>query len=175
MAVLPDLDAIGLEPGVMFEKADSFSDALRPPLARRAEDGARLRGGAGPLAPDRAESRSGSRADSRPARRAGDALRAVEWSEITARLNAARDFRLLLRSESQGRIEAVAASFGDAAASYFAMIEQSERAVNLDALDCSKACDGMEGADMDVLPAAASGGDVTGIAEASGGDVRDTQ
>ena len=75
---------------------------------RRAEDGARLRpGGAAPL---------GERFDSRPARRAGDALRAVEWSEITARLNAARDLRLLLRSESQGRIEAVAASFGDAAA-----------------------------------------------------------
>jgi hypothetical protein len=70
----------------------------------------------------------------RAARRAGDALRAVEWSELTARLNAARDLRLLLRSESQGAIEAVAASFGDAAASYFALLDDSELPVNRDAL-----------------------------------------
>ena len=79
----------------------------------------------------------------RTARRAGDALRAVEWSEITARLNAARDLRLLLRTESAAPIEAVAASFGDAAASYFALLEDgesgSEAGVNRDALGQSKA------------------------------------
>lgn len=76
------------------------------------------------------------------ARRAGDALRAVEWSEITARLNAARDLRLLMRSESAAPIEAVAASFGDAAASYFALLDDGESGgepgVNRDALGQSK-------------------------------------
>lgn len=69
-----------------------------------------------------------------PARGAGGALRAVEWSELTARLNAARDLRLLLRTESQAPIEAVAASFGDAAASYFALLDHEEPDVNRDGL-----------------------------------------
>ena len=76
---------------------------------------------------------------SRPARRAGDALRALEWSELTARLNAARDLRLLLRTESHAPIEPAAASFGDAAASYFALLDDSEPGVNPDALGQSKA------------------------------------
>ena len=75
------------------------------------------------------------------ARRAGDALRAVEWSELTARLNAARDLRLLLRHESQAPIEAVAASFGDAAASYFALLDDGEPGVNHNALGQSKVLD----------------------------------
>jgi hypothetical protein len=78
------------------------------------------------------------RFESRSTRRAGDALRAVEWSEITARLKAARDLRLLLRDESHAPIEAVAASFGDAAASYFALIDDGERNINPDALGQSK-------------------------------------
>jgi len=73
------------------------------------------------------------------ARRAGDALRAVEWSELTARLNAARDLRMLLRTESHAPIQAVAASFGDAAASYFALLDDGEPGVNRDALGQSKA------------------------------------
>lgn len=73
-----------------------------------------------------------------PVRRAGEALRAMEWSELTARLNAARDLRMLLRTESQAPIEAVAASFGDAAASYFALLDDSEPEINLDALAQSK-------------------------------------
>lgn len=81
----------------------------------------------------------------RAARRAGDALRALEWSELTARLNAARDLRLLLRTESAAPIEAVAASFGDAAASYFALLDDGESGgepgVNRDALGQSKAFD----------------------------------
>ncbi len=151
----------------MFEKADPFTASLRPPLVRRAEDGARLRRSGAALAGDRFESR--------PARRAGDALRAVEWSEITARLNAARDLRLLMRSESQGRIEAVAASFGDAAASYFAMIEDNEPAINLDALDCSKALDGKECARVAIRHDTASGGDAESDADAPGGDAREEQ
>jgi hypothetical protein len=151
----------------MFEKSDSLTASLRVPLLRRAEDGARLRyGGAAP---------DGERFESPPARRAGDALRAVEWSEITARLNAARDLRLLLRSESYGRIDVSAASFGDAAASYFAMIEDNEPAINLDALDGSKALDGNECARVTGCHAVASGGDAGRVVERSGGDARDEQ
>lgn len=79
------------------------------------------------------------RADARAMRRSGDALRAVEWSELTARLNAARDLRVLLRTENQAPIELAAASFGDAAASYFALLDNDEPAVNRDALGQSKA------------------------------------
>jgi hypothetical protein len=151
----------------MFEKVDPLYAALRPPFVRCAEDGARLRRSM--VAP------AGERFESRPVRRSGDALRAVEWSEITARLNAARDLRLLMRSESQGRIEAVAASFGDAAASYFAMIDESEPVINHDALDCSKASDGMECSGAAGQHDAVSGGDAGRATAAHGGDARDTQ
>lgn len=108
---------------MMFEKAKpipAHSDALARGLS--AEERARLQGL--PAA--------------RSSRRAGEALRAMEWSELTARLNAARDLRLLLRIENQAPIEAVAASFGDAAASYFALLDDSEPDVNPDALGQSK-------------------------------------
>jgi hypothetical protein len=123
MAVLPDLDAMALCTTVMFEKANPIS-ASTAPHARGLRHAS-----AGPA----------ERFESRGPRRAGDALRAVEWSEITARLNAARDLRLLLRNESQAPIEMVAASFGDAAASYFALLDDSEPRVNPDALGQSKA------------------------------------
>jgi hypothetical protein len=118
MAVLPDFDALGLEGRMMFEKAKPFN----------AQSGAQsgLRSGK-------------ERVASRPARRAGEALRALEWSELTARLNAARDLRLLLRTESHAPIEQTAASFGDAAASYFALLDDSEPGVNPDALGQPKA------------------------------------
>lgn len=87
-----------------------------------------------------------ARVAARPARRAGDALRAVEWSELTARLNAARDLRLLLRTETRAPIEAVAASFGDAAASYFALLEDSQPNINPDALGQMKGPGAMIGA-----------------------------
>jgi hypothetical protein len=151
----------------MFEKADPVSAAFRPPLHRRTEEAARLRLGGGGAAGERFEPRTG--------RRAGDALRAVEWSEITARLNAARDLRLLLRSESEGRIEAVAGSFGDAAASYFAMILDNEPDVNLEALDCSKVEDGMECTRMAFGSAGVSQDDATCEAEQPFGDARDRQ
>ena len=141
----------------MFEKAKSFSvrhDASSRGFA--AENGGEQ--SAAPLV-----------------RRAGEALRAMEWSELTARLNAARDLRLLLRSESQGRIEAVAASFGDAAASYFAMIEDNEPAINLYALDGSKALGGMESARVVIQHDAASGGDAERVVDAPGGDAREEQ
>lgn len=120
----------------MFEKPNPLSATrVAPGGGLRPEGRARLR------AP--AAGGVGEQFDSRQSRRTGEALRAVEWSEITARLNAARDLRLLLRTESQTPIEAAAASFGDAAASYFALLDDSEPGVNLDALGQSKALDAM--------------------------------
>ncbi len=114
MAALPDFDALALSDPMMFEKA-------KPIPASHGAFGA------------------DERFAGRAARRAGDALRALEWSDLTARLNAARDLRLLLRTESAAPIEAVAASFGDAAASYFALLDDGEPDVNRDALGQSKA------------------------------------
>ncbi|AOL93459.1 hypothetical protein [Porphyrobacter sp. LM 6] len=116
----------------MFEKANPFAATIRGPA-----NGLRPENGADPRRsmPGMADERFGVRDQ----RRAGGALRAVEWSELTARLNAARDLRLLLRTESQSPIGAVAASFGDAAASYFALLDDSQRDVNHDALGQSKA------------------------------------
>ncbi len=120
MAALPDFDALALNDPMMFEKAKSLQ---APHGANRASGGA--------FGTDQRFAKGAPR-------RAGDALRAVEWSEITARLNAARDLRLLLRTESVAPIEAVAASFGDAAASYFALLDDGEPDVNCDALGQSK-------------------------------------
>jgi hypothetical protein len=122
MTVLPVLDALPLNTNAMFEKANPVSASAAPGLA-----------GLHPAHSARPASVS-ERFESRAPRRGGDALRAVEWSEITARLKAARDLRLLLRTETQAPIEAVAASFGDAAASYFALLDDSEPGVNPDAL-----------------------------------------
>lgn len=122
---------------MMFEEAKPFQARTDAPAnALTPEERARLRAMAGP---------GGDRFADRSPRRAGDALRAVEWGEITARLNAARDLRLLLRNESQAPIESVAASFGDAAASYFAMIDDGEPGLNHDALGQSKVLDAMTG------------------------------
>lgn len=112
---------------MMFEKS-------KPSLARAhalssgltAEEQARLRA--------LAAAGEGEGFAPRAARRGGEALRAFEWSELTARLNAARDLRLLLRIESQAPIESAAASFGDAAASYFALLDDSQPDINHDAL-----------------------------------------
>ncbi|MEQ5788215.1 hypothetical protein J3454_09945 [Erythrobacter sp. NFXS35] len=149
----------------MFEKTDPVYASLRPPLNRRAEDGARLRRSAGAPVAERFESRA--------ARRSGDALRAVEWSEITARLNAARDLRLLLRDESRGQIDAVGASFGDAAASYFAMIDENEPGINLGALECSKGWDDRNCARAAIRHDAVSLDDTGPVTDAPGGDARD--
>lgn len=122
----------------MFEKANPI------PAARRA--------GTGHHRPDELASAralpwqgENARYEARPNRRTGEALRAVEWSEITARLNAARDLRLLLRLEAQAPIAPEAASFGDAAASYFALLDNCEWDVNPDALGQSKVLDAMTG------------------------------
>jgi hypothetical protein len=116
----------------MFEKANPLAATIRGPAnGLRPENGADPRRSVPGMGDDRFATHD--------QRRAGGALRAVEWSELTARLNAARDLRLLLRTESQAPIGAVAASFGDAAASYFALLDDSQRDVNHDALGQSKA------------------------------------
>lgn len=72
----------------------------------------------------------------------GGALRAIEWNELTARLDAARDLRLLMRKDVRLNIRA-ASSFGDAAASYFKALEQEEHDINPDALEHCKASSGI--------------------------------
>lgn len=70
--------------------------------------------------------------------RAGDALRAIGWNELSARINAAHDLREVMRRDAvHGSMNV--ASFGDAAASYFAAILEGERPVNPIALEGRKA------------------------------------
>ncbi len=71
--------------------------------------------------------------------RAGEALRAIEWSELTARLNAARDLRRELRNDAMLCAGASGARFGDAAASFFKALGTGERPVNPDSLEACKA------------------------------------
>lgn len=74
--------------------------------------------------------------------RGGDALRAMEWSELTARLNAAHDLRRVLRKDTKRTIQSGAASFGDAAATYFQSLENDKRPVNPVVLEASKGSHG---------------------------------
>jgi hypothetical protein len=76
--------------------------------------------------------------------RGGDALRAMDWNELTARLNAARELRRVLRRDSRLSIESTAASFGDAAATYFQSLGDHERPVNPVALEAPKASQGID-------------------------------
>lgn len=69
----------------------------------------------------------------------GTALRAIGWGELSARIEAARDLRRVLRSDSN----LMAASFADAAAGYFTDLGDRERVVNPDVLEHRKPADGM--------------------------------
>lgn len=71
----------------------------------------------------------------------GGALRAIGWPELAARINAARDLRMLLRRDRAF----MSASFADAAAGYFAGLEDGKPAVNPDGLSHRKPCDCMAG------------------------------
>lgn len=73
----------------------------------------------------------------------GEALRAIEWSELTARLGAARDLRLLLRKDMEADASPDKARFADAAAKYFRAREEDQRDVNPIALEQRKASSGM--------------------------------
>jgi hypothetical protein len=163
MTVLPDFDAPGLWKGMMFEKAKPFNASRDAAAAPRSDDHARLRAGV----PGAGQGRPAPR----PARRAGDALRAMEWSELTARLNAARDLRLLLRSESQAPIEGHAASFGDAAASYFALLDDGSGDVDRAALGQSKGSAAMVTVGKATRPRETTGSH----ADNPRGDARDTR
>lgn len=70
----------------------------------------------------------------------GKALRAIGWAELTARINAARDLRRVLLDDGPLLI----ASFGDAAAGYFATVEEGKRSINHNALGGRKCSDGTE-------------------------------
>jgi len=148
----------------MFEQTKPVSASRRGPAAGfRRDDCAAAR--------YTASAAQGERFEVRGPRRTGDALRALEWSEITARLNAARDLRLLLRNVSHLPIEAAAASFGDAAASYFALLDHHEPGVNLDALGQSKVLDAMT-ADNDANRQSRATGKTSATAD---GDAREMQ
>lgn len=75
-----------------------------------------------------------SETSSVPFPRRETALKAIEWCDLAARLEAARDLRLALRQEARRHIEDTSASFSDAAAQYFRTLEQSKQPVNLAAL-----------------------------------------
>lgn len=74
--------------------------------------------------------------------RPADSLRQFEWSELTARLNAARDLRLVLRHDSD-LVKENNAGLADAAARYFRTKDDSKRAVNPVALEAGKASHGI--------------------------------
>jgi hypothetical protein len=95
----------------MFEKSPSFG-RVSPAPAGRSDDEVRAL----------------------PPRRGDTALKAIEWCDLAARLEAARDLRLALRHEARRHIEDTAASFSDAAAQYFRTLEQSKQPVNLGSL-----------------------------------------
>ncbi len=123
------------------------------------------------------DSRDGAQGNvmTRRGKRGGDAMRMVEWTELTARLSAARDFRMLLKHEAQRNIEGVAASFGDAAASYFQTIEECEPDVNLDALEPSKASCSIPAPRAESRPDAGISEPAETARDAAEGDARDMQ
>ncbi|MEL6486472.1 MAG: hypothetical protein AAFQ13_04915 [Pseudomonadota bacterium] len=106
----------------MFEKNDSFIRALEGQKS--------------------GDERGDLRTDGvRDGVRGGDALRAIEWSELTARLSAARDLRRELREDAVLCAGSTGASFGDAAASFFKSLGNGERPVNPEHLEgCKASC-----------------------------------
>ena len=74
----------------------------------------------------------------------GKALKAIAWPELTARINAARDLRRVLRRDNT----CMMASFTDAAAGYFdareSAAEQGKQTVNPDALEHGKPAQRMD-------------------------------
>ncbi|WP_152553558.1 hypothetical protein [Erythrobacter longus] len=66
-------------------------------------------------------------------------MRTIEWSELTARLSAARDLRHLLREDMDRKLDTDKLGFATAAAQFFRAIEEDERCVNPNALEARKA------------------------------------
>ena len=69
-------------------------------------------------------------------------LRAIEWSELTARFDAARDLRQLLREDMSAKFGSKNHGFADAAARFFRANEEDERRVNPNALEARKTSSG---------------------------------
>lgn len=65
-------------------------------------------------------------------------LRTIEWSELTARLSAARDLRQLLREDADNKLRTENQGFANAAAQFFRACEEDERDVNPNALEARK-------------------------------------
>ncbi len=106
----------------MFEKKPPFSDALESGSEQdrvRASD---------PLV--------GSE-EAAPAR-VGEALRSLDWGELSARLGAARDLRIVLQNEAQRNEASHNGGFAQAAERYFRAKDNGKRAVNPVALEQSK-------------------------------------
>lgn len=70
-------------------------------------------------------------------------LRMIEWTDLVARLKAARDLRRLFRRDAKGTADPSSGSFTDAAARYFREREEYEEVVNPVALERSKASSGI--------------------------------
>ena len=65
-------------------------------------------------------------------------LRTIEWSELTARLSAARDLRQLLREDVGAKARSENQGFANAAAQFFRASAEDERCVNPNALEARK-------------------------------------
>lgn len=74
-------------------------------------------------------------------------LRAIEWSDLTARLSAARDLRQLLREDMNAKLGLHSGEgdidFANAAARFFRANEEDQRAVNHKGLEPRKTSSGM--------------------------------
>ena len=68
------------------------------------------------------------------------ALRRLHWSDLVARLEAARDLRMVLGGTSP----AISASFGRGAAGYFAAAGEGKPGVNQEGLGHCKSADGRD-------------------------------
>lgn len=69
-------------------------------------------------------------------------LRAFDWSELSARLNAARDLRQLLREDAGAKMDAQDLEFAHAATQFFRTSSEDEHCVNPNALEASKTSPG---------------------------------
>lgn len=66
-------------------------------------------------------------------------LRTVQWTELTARLSAARDLRQLLREDMDRKLGTESLGFAAAAAQFFRASGEGERCVNPNGLEARKA------------------------------------
>lgn len=106
-------------------------------------------------------------------------LRAIRWSDLTARLSAARDLRQLLREDVNAKLRHEKGEgdidFANAAARFFRANEEDQRAVNHMGLEPGKTSSGMyaigtNGPKMEIPNA-----EPTPTAHCEPGDARDKQ